>query len=182
MQALIFDFFGVICSEVGSPWYKTRVPPHLVSLIKERYDQPANLGRVSYDEFFAGVGEVLNITPLEARREWEERVAINQELVSLIRELRGRYKIALCSNALAPFVRKVLEEHKLQELFDEIVISSEVGLVKPDPEIFELTLGRLGVQASSAVFVDDREAHVQAARGAGLSGILFRTVADLSDL
>jgi putative hydrolase of the HAD superfamily len=62
----------------------------------------------------------------------------------------------------------------LEELFDAWVISSEVGLRKPDPAIYELTLERLGVAASACAFVDDVEVNVEAAAALGMHAIHFR--------
>ncbi|MDF5751127.1 HAD family phosphatase [Spongiactinospora sp. TRM90649] len=57
------------------------------------------------------------------------------------------------------------------EAFDDIVISGEVGMRKPEPRIFEHALGRLGVSAEECVFVDDVEANVEAAKVLGITGI-----------
>jgi HAD superfamily hydrolase (TIGR01509 family) len=59
------------------------------------------------------------------------------------------------------------------ELFDVVFCSGEEGVVKPERSAFETTLERLGVKAQQAVFIDDSEEHVQAARHLGLQGILF---------
>ena len=61
------------------------------------------------------------------------------------------------------------------EMFHTIVISGEVGMRKPDREIFEHTLDMLGVQASDAVFVDDLLANVHAAVEFGLVGVHHRS-------
>lgn len=61
-----------------------------------------------------------------------------------------------------------------RSLFDEIVISGEVGLHKPGPEIFELTLSKLGLPASECVFVDDLRENIEGAEAVGITGILHR--------
>src|SRR2546426_550801 len=60
------------------------------------------------------------------------------------------------------------------DLFDDIVCSAEVGLAKPEPAIYALACDRLGVPPGACVFVDDHEANVDAATGAGLRAILYR--------
>ena len=68
-------------------------------------------------------------------------------------------------------------------MFDVVVCSGDVGLVKPDPAIFQLTLDRLGVAPDEAIFIDDSPGHVAAARALGLQGIHFTTAEALaSDL
>lgn len=61
------------------------------------------------------------------------------------------------------------------DMFDVVVISGEVGLRKPEPEIFELTCGRLGLQPSQCVFVDDLRHNVEAAVALGWVGVHHRT-------
>ena len=61
------------------------------------------------------------------------------------------------------------------EMFDAVVISGEVGMRKPEPEIFELALDRIGLRAGECVFVDDMAYNITAAQRAGLAGIVHRT-------
>ncbi|HEV2756445.1 MAG TPA: HAD family phosphatase [Actinomycetota bacterium] len=75
---------------------------------------------------------------------------------------------------------------RLADVFDVSVISGEVGLRKPDPAIFELTVGRLGVPAKACVFVDDHPGHLASAAEAGMTTVLHRepgrTIAELEEL
>ena len=100
--------------------------------------------------------------------------AIQDIVVAKIRTLRsGGYRTALVTNnvrELGPFWRPLVP---LDELFDLVVDSSEIGVRKPDPRIFTFTLERLGVTPERAVFVDDWPGHVAAARGVGLHGIVM---------
>jgi putative hydrolase of the HAD superfamily len=61
-----------------------------------------------------------------------------------------------------------------RELFDAIVISGEVGLHKPGPEIFELALSEIGLPASECVFIDDLKENIAGAGAVGITGILHR--------
>ncbi len=73
-----------------------------------------------------------------------------------------------------------------EEMFDAVVISGEVGMRKPEPEIFDLTCARLGLPPGECVFVDDLDVNVTAAAEIGLTGVLHRsydeTAARLEDL
>ena len=60
-------------------------------------------------------------------------------------------------------------------MFDVVVISGEVGMRKPERQIFELTLDRLGLPAAECVFIDDMAHNVAAAGEAGLAGIVHRS-------
>jgi putative hydrolase of the HAD superfamily len=74
----------------------------------------------------------------------------------------------------------------LGELFDAVVISAEVGLHKPQPEIFRLAADRVGVEPRGCVFVDDLRANCAGAEAVGMTAVLHRgpaqTIARLSEL
>ncbi len=59
-------------------------------------------------------------------------------------------------------------------LFEEIIVSGEVGLIKPDPRIYTLLIEKTGIAPSHTVFVDDREENVRAAKKFGFKGIIYR--------
>jgi putative hydrolase of the HAD superfamily len=61
-----------------------------------------------------------------------------------------------------------------RSLFDAIVISGEVGLHKPGPEIFELALTEIGLAAAECVFIDDLRENIAGAEAVGITGILHR--------
>lgn len=66
---------------------------------------------------------------------------------------------------------------RFTDLFDVIVISGEVGMRKPDPEIFHLTVHKLGVPATACVFVDDHPGHLKTALAEGMTTVLHRSPA-----
>lgn len=66
---------------------------------------------------------------------------------------------------------------RLAEIFDDVIISAEVGMRKPDPAIFELSVTRLGVEPTAAIFVDDHPGHLKAAAEAGMTTVLHRSPA-----
>ena len=82
------------------------------------------------------------------------------------------YRTALCSNSWGT---RLYPRERLDPIFDVIVISGEVGLRKPDPAIFELTVKKLGVDASACVFVDDHPGHLMPAAAMGMTTVLHRT-------
>ena len=63
------------------------------------------------------------------------------------------------------------------DLFDVVVISGEVGMRKPEPEIFQHTLGLLGLDAAQCVFVDDHDRNIRAAAALGIIGVWHQTYA-----
>jgi putative hydrolase of the HAD superfamily len=106
-------------------------------------------------------------------------LAPNHELFdhyAALKRERG-LRFALCTNNVRewePLWRPMLP---IDELFEVVVDSAFVGTRKPEPEIYAITLARLGLPAPACVFVDDLERNVEAARGVGMQGIVFRDTA-----
>jgi len=92
-------------------------------------------------------------------------------LAGAFRAAGGR--TALLSNGVPEITARVRADRRLEDWFDVVVVSCEVGVSKPDRGIYELCLARLGVAGREALFVDDREANVAGARRAGLQALWF---------
>jgi FMN phosphatase YigB (HAD superfamily) len=98
----------------------------------------------------------------------------NQELLAFIRdELKPRYRIGLLSNAEAGVVERQIGTEWLR-VFDDVVVSGEVGLQKPDAAIFELAARRLEVSLQEALLVDDLTRYVTAAAQLGMQVAQYR--------
>jgi putative hydrolase of the HAD superfamily len=103
----------------------------------------------------------------------------NRELFGFYTTLRSQrgIRFALCTNNVRewePLWRAMLP---IDELFEVVVDSAFVGTRKPEPEIYALTLERLGLPAGACAFVDDLEPNVEAARAAGMHGIVYADTA-----
>jgi putative hydrolase of the HAD superfamily len=106
--------------------------------------------------------------------EWRKSQAPIGMNVELAAALRPDYKVSILSNADASLRRRLEHEIAIHHLFDDIVCSAEVGMAKPEPGIFGLACGRLGLAPAECVFVDDYEVNVKAAQDLRMHGVLFR--------
>lgn len=139
------------------------------------------IGEIGLDEYLAGVVErapqVLGRPiDLEAYRQFtrDMPLGIHWPVVHRIRRLRDEgLKLGLLTNNVKEFGSAWRATFPVDELFDVVVDSSEVGLRKPDRRIYLLTCERLGVEPSSAVFVDDNLDNVAAARAVGMEAVHF---------
>jgi putative hydrolase of the HAD superfamily len=105
-----------------------------------------------------------------------EHLHPNPPMIELMRDLRGRgLRMALLTNNVRewePQWRAKLPE--IDEIFEVVVDSAFVGMRKPEPEIYELAVQRLGVEAGECAFVDDLQVNVDAARELGFHAVHFR--------
>jgi len=179
MTSVMFDFFGVVWSEVGTPWFLKHFSPERALEIRETYCPPSDKGEMSEDVFFNTIGALVHACGDDVRSEWIDAVQLNQDVVSLVRDLKKHYKVAGLSNSQPAFFRDIMEKFSLGGLFDDVVVSSEVGLIKPNKEIFDFILTRLGAAPYETIFIDDRESNVAAAENIGMRGIVFQNATQL---
>ncbi len=99
---------------------------------------------------------------------------VRTEMVEFCRSVRSRgLATGLLTNNAKEFQEFWRPVIPLEELFDDVVDSSEVGMRKPAPGIYQLALERLGVVASEAVFIDDAPGNVAGARAVGITSVLI---------
>lgn len=186
IQALIFDYGGVIMrTESQEP--RRRLAQRLGLSTEELY-------RAVFDSDAIQLVELGQLTALQCGRQvlagfglhseeeissfWREFFggdALDTELVAHIRRWRRSHKTALLSNFSNNLHDYVHNRLGIGDCFDEIIVSAQVGLRKPDPRIYQLALERLQVRAHEAVFVDDMPINVQGALSVGMRGIHFTT-------
>ncbi len=100
----------------------------------------------------------------------------NPELFAYYRELHARgVRLALCTNNVREWEPRWRRMFPFDEIFGVVVDSGFVGMRKPEPDIYALTLERLGLPAPDVVFVDDIAGNVEAARAAGMRGVVFES-------
>jgi HAD superfamily hydrolase (TIGR01509 family) len=99
---------------------------------------------------------------------------LNPRMAQLLKKLRPDYKLATICNGGS---REAMNRRfHLDKLVDLMVFDGEEGVSKPDAQIYQRTLTRLGAQAEEAVFVDDKLENVEAARHLGMHGVHYKDV------
>ena len=183
IRAVFFDFGGVIMrTEYQSP------RQHLAEHFKLDYDDIDKLVFGSESARRASVGEITEDAhwmevlkrlrhPVSEKKSFVNEFfggdIIDRNLIEYIRSLRGKVHIGLISNAWSG-LREFITREKIIDIFDTVIISAEVGVVKPDAKIFNIALEQAKVHAKEAVFVDDVNANIEACEKVGMKGILFK--------
>jgi epoxide hydrolase-like predicted phosphatase len=113
------------------------------------------------------------------KREFFRGDEIDQELITFIRDLKQKLKSGMITNAW-PGMRHYIEDvWKIGDAFDQIIVSAEVKMVKPDPGIYQLALDHLDVEPQASVFIDDFIENIQGAEDVGMIGIHFQSTDDV---
>jgi putative hydrolase of the HAD superfamily len=184
-EVLLFDLGGVLVEWVGSPGLLALAAGTLdaeaarrfwlESLWVRRFER----GQCSPPEFARGVVEELGlqIPPEEFLvhfTRWDKGPFPGT--TDLLRELRGRYLLACLSNNNIIHWTRLRDEFSLGQFFDRCFISCEIGLVKPDPDVFRHVRRELGVPAGRILFIDDNPECTEAAAAEGFSAVLARGI------
>jgi len=185
LKGLLVDFGGVLTTNV---WDSFRAFCDAEGLERERVkklfrEDPEALallrrletGELDEDEFSAGFGPLLGI-PSERHEGLVDRLFAGMEpeesmLEALRRARRAGLRTGMISNSWGG---GRYDRSMFDELFDGVVISGEVGLHKPQPQIFELGAERVGLPPSKCVFVDDLEENCDGAEAVGMVSVLHR--------
>ena len=106
---------------------------------------------------------------------WQKHISVDPEAREILGELSVSVALALVTNFdHPPHVHGVLADSELVDYFDDVVVSAEVGIKKPDPAIFLGVLSRLDLEPERVAYVGDSPEDMEAARGAGFVPIRIR--------
>ncbi|MDP9400442.1 MAG: HAD family phosphatase [Actinomycetota bacterium] len=193
IEVLITDFGGVLTSPLGDAFASFQeeagVPRHalreaLAAVAAREGTHPLfelECGRITEPAFMAKLEDELrvrfgrDIAMHDFSERFWARLEPNERMLALLRELRDEgLRLALLTNNVREWEPRWRPMLPVDELFEVVVDSAFVGMRKPDPGIYELTLARLSVRAERCLFVDDLEVNCAAATGLGMVAVHFR--------
>jgi HAD superfamily hydrolase (TIGR01509 family) len=177
--AVVFDFFGVLCSPVAPRWLASHCNRQRAEEVRERILRRVDKGEITQRAMFEALALISGSAADAVESEWHSLAALDEEMLTLVVKLRSRFKIGLLTNASSPFIRSILKRADIEKLFDCIVVSSECGFAKPDESIYRFLLNSLSMRASDVLFIDDTLENILAARRLGMIGIHFQSAREL---
>ena len=185
VRAVIFDWGGVmegLTDDAHTAAWERRLalaPGTLAEALWGETWRELAVGAISDEEYAQRVADQLGFPSAETMTRFSDEFysgdRFRPEVMAAARALRGRYQVALLSNAWPGQAEHVREKFGLDvhAEFDVYVNSAEVGLSKPDPAIYRLALDRLGVAPEQAIFLDDLLHNVDSARELGIHAVQF---------
>lgn len=174
IKAVIFDCFGVVLADALEIMCNdlAKTEPEKVRQIQEVL-LAVMVGKMSSDESDKVVAQLFGLSSEEyTQRKYGSEVR-NTELLEYIKSLRNKYKVAMLTNIGKGGLQKRFDLKELDEYFDTVVASGEVGFAKPEARAYELTAERLGVRLNECVFIDDREVYCEGAQAVGMKTIKY---------
>jgi len=183
IKAVIFDYGGVVKARDS---HFTDDIAKIYGVSKEGllrvFTEPLrqlNKGDISEENFWEKLSSGLNKKgpedPEESfRQAYKKFFQIFPDIIDLVKELKEkRVKTAVLSNTIKIHA-DVIKEYNGYEPFDVIILSCDVGIAKPEKEIYQLTLNKLQLKAEEAIFIDDREENLLPAKELGMKTILAK--------
>jgi len=171
IRGIIFDCFGVLHLDTNSAYF-ARFPGHHEEL--HSLNVRADHGFIDKVDYLKEAAAIIGVAPREIANGIAVESTLNRPLAEYIEQtLKPHYKVALLSNIGRGWINDFFDEHQLHDLFDEVVLSNEEGITKPNPLAFQHAADRLGLSPDECVMIDDREENWAGARAAGMTAINF---------
>lgn len=183
IQAIIFDFGGVLLRthdySFRTVWDK-KLGVSSGTFENYIFNGPvgrlAQIGQASWSDIWADAAQKFRLSAPEisqAEKTFFSGDILDQDLVNNIRQLKATYTIGLLSNTWYSNGQTLLLQYGIADAFHFTVTSAEVGVMKPNHQIYELALNKAHITPSKAIFVDDMEKNVLAARAVGMQAVYF---------
>ncbi len=171
IKAVIFDYFGIICSD--EYWQSVKNNKNLQGAFPQ-LSSDVNLGRMHWADFIQRIADKTGQSPSEIIELYKSQ-RIHPGVLAFVAQLHEHYQTALLTNANHEFLEPLILKLDLANIFDEIVISSKLGVMKPDRRIFEHLLEKLRVNAHQTIFIDDKASNTAAAAELGFHTVTYET-------
>jgi len=192
IKTIFFDMGDVVISNSSSSSFRRNLSEFLgleYEKVKPKIDKvidPFVKGKITEKEFWTKLFQTFKIPPKTGykeflMKEFSDNWLLNEEIVKIANLLKASgYKIGVISNSIEPHV-ECIKRKGWYKPFSELILSSEVGMKKPEVGIYKLALKKMKVKASESLFIDDREKNLITAEKLGMKTILFKNVKQLRE-
>ena len=183
-RGLILDFGGVVTTDLYAEMSAFCVreglgPDAVVRVLRDTAEgreaiKAVEAGTISQRDYEVIIGRLLGVDDRGLLIRAFAGLRPRPEMLELIQRARSAgIRVALLSNSWGDGEYDPYDGYDLDAMFDAVVISGETGMRKPDPAIYLLTAGKLGVPAQECVFADDTAANLPAASALGMATVHF---------
>ncbi len=186
IRTLIFDFAGVVTTAAIFP-AAAEVLGKRSGLGKEAFyrrllagEREYLIGNSTTEKFWEDTCKGTGI-PYDEFVEEISRYEIDDDVLELVRGLKGKYRLVLLSDNYDALFERISGDERLKGIFDHAFYSHQLSMVKlyDEDRIFDHVLKALGIRPGECVFIDDNEKNLVSPKRMGIHTILFRDAAEL---
>jgi len=173
---IIFDFFDVFSPDYFKAWLQEHGFKREGNIAHAAH--LVDVGKITMQEFTRLLANASgkDMTQFTANIACQQ---VDHELVDLVARLHKSHRLGLLSNAQSDFLRDILRRNNLEQHFDIIAISGEIGHAKPSPEAFHFVMREMQSEPHEIIFIDDNPANVTAANNLGIRGVRYINLTQL---
>ncbi len=138
-------------------------------------------GKLSSYEFYRAVKKklMIKIKYKEFKGYWNDIFYPNPGMVKIIKRLKTKYRLYLMSNTNKLHFEYIKSKFRIIKYFDKLILSYEVGKLKPDPIIYKHALRLANLPPNKVLYIDDRPELIKGAAKLGIDGIVFKSIYQL---
>lgn len=174
IKAIIFDCFGVLVTSSYEP-FKAQYLNNDKKLIEQFMDieNESSRGEITLEQAESKFAKLAGVSFQETAEFLQDNPRNSLLLRYIEQELKNSYKIGMLSNIADDRVPDLFTEKDI-ELFDDILLSYQAGIAKPDSRIFEMSAERLGILPEECLFIDDNAGYCSGAQSVGMQTVVYR--------
>jgi len=182
IQVIILDFGGVLGPEANdfkNTYHKISelsglTPQELLEIFTFHWTK-LKVGQESMKDFWKKISlkSRKKVDPEKLRWTYNNNLFVNRDILKLIKKLKKKYKVVQLANDSDDDYLMKVKKLKLNKYFDKIYSSSNLGIAKPDREIFMYVLNDLRIKSQEVVFIDNQEKNYKVAKSLDINAILF---------
>ncbi len=177
MKYILFDMYGVILNEMKGNFRsfienrKSGVDLEIYFDIYKKVYPKASRGEISLEEFFHSFG--FEDPQMSAFDYVENFLSIDENFINFVKKYKKQYKYVLLSNDISEFSKLIRQKYNIDKYFYLSITSADIHLRKPDVNVFNYTLNKIGIKPADCIFIDDNYDNVTTAASIGIRSIMF---------
>ncbi len=182
-KLIIFDLFGVVFnkgleSSIDRLVAALDKPEKMVELAYRKWEKPFDIGKIDEDIFWKNINSELgvNINPSVLSNIVISAYQPKYNTIQLARFLKRKHRVIVYSNYRREWFNRLDELHDIEVNFDEVIISSDTKLLKPDPAVFYSLEEEFDTLIENMVLIDDEQTNVEGMKRLGGNAVLFKNV------
>jgi HAD superfamily hydrolase (TIGR01549 family) len=186
IRAVITDCFGIFYPDPVSLYrHDGKTPEHIVMALYDIHERAA-IGAISKEAYVERAARLLQQPAEKIEEVFYGNTGRDNDALAYMGSLRAQYKVVMLSNAGAGMVESRFTPEELQQFFDRVVLSYQLGTAKPDPAIYSWVCEQLAMRPEEILVVDDDTGNCQAATSVGMQAVVYHDLtqakADIDEL